>query len=636
MDYRFEMDFGTGFVTVPPPINWKGIIISILFLDNQPNAQLSGLNLEWVGDNARRLNAYKDGGLNGTSPGIGEGVGLRITPCPGETFFDGYIDLGDESATFECDRVVAPCVEKGRVDWLNKYAAGESFATLATLPVGSPGRIVPLTDYKKIPYCINHVPNWAHLALIGVTNVVLIRELYSMIDEIQERINSLVAVATTAAATVGTTVALVAAEIINTVAYIGYLALIIVSLVNMIKSVVNNLWQSKKYKLGMREEDCWKRICERFGLGFNSTIYGPNSPYKNATHVPAKNIIPSVNNPLNVFARPFDESVGFPNNTDAYGHPDENCADFIVRMNQKYNAGISIINNVLYFEEVHYFNTGSTFVIPNTDEQGNTFNLPKPNKTNWSEMPADLYLDFATDPTELDTRHRYRGTSCEVQVTPLFTNNLQRRSGQRGVQIHLPEALAKRKDYLSAIENALNGIINLLSTFANAVTSLVNGLLTGLNTVISAFGGNTTTIPLIPQLPTNILNNRLGWMELTNDTFSVPKTFIGIASGGDWKISTTSEAVMSASGLMTNFHGKNLATRGDQQQIYDNRQFKFCCGDFQLLRNRNIATSPNGLPAKFRGELKWDIQHEVIRDASWSEFVNFTNNIQEKIIVDGK
>lgn len=635
IDWKFEIDFGTGFQAVPPPINWKGIIISILFIDDQPNATLSGLNLQWVGDNAVRLNQYFQAGLTGGT-GIGEGVGLRITPCNGEVLFDGYIDLGDESTTFECDSVTAPCVEKGRVDWLNKYAAGESFATLATLPIGAIGRIVPATDYKKIPYCIDHIPNWGQLATLSVSSVIILRELYSLIDEITERLADLAGDVTTSVTTVGATTPNVAAEIIKTVTYIIYLGAIVVSLVAMANSILKNLWQSKKYKLGMREEDCWKRICQRFGLGFSSSIYAQASSYKDTTHVPAKNSIPSSNNPLNVFQRPFDESIGFPNNPDVYGHPDENCADFIVRMNQKYNAGISIINNVLYFEEVHYLNTASTFVIPNTDAQGNTFNLPQPNKTNWFELPSDLYLDFSTDPTELNTIHRYKGTSCEVQVTPITISNIQRQIKGRGVQVHLPEALAKRKDYLSRVENGLNSLVNGLFMFCNAITSLINGLLSALNTIISAFGGNTTTIPLIPALPTNILNNRLGWMEVSNDSFATPKTFIGQASGTDWKIHPSSETIMSALGLMNSFHGKNLATRGNQQLIYADRQFKFCCGDYQLLRNRNIATSPTGRPAKFRGELKWDLHNDILTNVTWSEFVNFTNNVTEKVIVDGK
>jgi hypothetical protein len=70
--------------------------------------------------------------------------------------------------------------------------------------------------------------------------------------------------------------------------------------------------------------------------------------------------------------------------------------------------------------------------------------------------------------------------------------------------------------------------------------------------------------------------------------------------------------------------------------VYTDRQFKFCCDDFIMLQNRNVVLSPRGIPAKFRGELKWDIHNDIIRNAEWSEFTNFTNNLQETIIVDGK
>lgn len=635
LEWNFEIDFGSGFQSVPPPRNWKGIIISILFIDNQPNAQLSGLDLEWVGETARRINQYRDQGLVG-GKGIYEGLGLRITPCPGETLFDGYIDLASESTRWECDTVTAPCVEKGRTDWINDVARGVSFAVLATLPANTPGRIIPATDYKKIPYCVSHIPDWTTVAMLAVSNVVLVRELRDMLKEIPSRIQDLQAKATTAVATLGAAIALIIAEIIKTVLYILYLAAIILALITMVKEIITNIFQLKKYKLGMREEDCFKRICQYFGLGFSSTIYASGSPFQHATHVPAKNIIPSTLSPLTIFQRPYDEGVGFPNNPNVYGHPDENCGDFIARMCQKYNAGVSIINNTLHFEEVHYWNTSAAFQIPNTGEPGNTFNLPHPSRTNASELASDYYIAFATDATELNTIHRYKGTSCEVKVKPITVGNIQRLSQQRGVQVLLPEALAKRKNYLSKVEKFLNKIINALFGFCNGVTGLINGLLNVISQVISVFGGNTTGGPVIGTLPTNILNTRLGWMEITNDTFAVPKTFIGIAAGSDWKISSTSEAIMSGSGLMQYFHGKNLGTRGNQQLIYDKNQITFCCSHYSLLRNRNVVLTPNNLPGRFRGELKWDLHNEILRDIEYSEYRNFTNNLQETIIIDGK
>lgn len=636
-NWRFEINFGTGFVQVPPPKNWMGLVISILFIDDQPNASLQGLNLQWVGDNAVRLNQIRQQSISGTRS-IYNGVPLRITVCGETPIFDGYIDIAADNTQWECDSVTAPVVEKGRADWLNDVARGESFATLARLPVGTLGRINPATDYKKIPYTVNDADSEAiALASLTVSNVVLLREFYDLIRAIPELVAELTATVTTAVATGSLTVAMVALAITKVILHVSYLALMIIAIVSMVKAMLTNLWQSKKYKLGMREQTCWQRICQRFGLGFSSTIYAANSPYKDATHIPSKSIMPSTLNPLTIFRRPQDESVNFPNNPDVYGHPDDlTCADYIERMCQKYNGGISIINNVLHFEEVHYWNTTSTFIIPNTDQVGNTFNLPQPNGTNASECAANYLVKFATDVSDKLTTNRYKGTSCEIQVRPANVPNVQVLSQQSGIQILLPEALAKRKEYLSKVENLLNSVINTLFNFCNTVTSLINGLLNVLNGVISVFGGNSTAIPNIPALPTNILNNRLGWMELSSDSFNVPKTFIGIPSGSDWLISLQSEANMSAYGLMQNFHGKNLATRGNQQLIYSDRQFKFCCEDYQVLKNRNVATSPNNRPAKFRGQLQWDIHNNVLRNVEWGEFTNWDNSLTEKIIIDAK
>lgn len=638
MTLEFEINYGNGFALKPPPRNWKGLVMHVIFTADQPNATLQGTDFEWTGINAQELGAYWDGGVTGASPGIYESPGLRIYGCEGSLrvkFLEGMIDLANDRTRRECDMIVAPTKESGRVDWLEDISSVITFSFLAQLPVGAPGRIVKATDTKLTPYVISEIPNYMQASLLAVSIFLTIREANDVTKEIQQCIQEIQGAAATATATLGLSIGLVIAAVAKVIIYVVYLTAIIIALVNMIKNLIENIIQLKKAKACMLARVLFQRGCEYFGLTFSSTILNdPNSPYYNDTWMPNKKVIPTNTNPLNVFRRPADESHNFPNNPEVYGHYDGNFRDFIKDYCDKYSAGITIIGNTLYFEEVHFFNNQSVFVIPNHGAPGNTFNYPAPFGTNASELPSNLLVLFSVDGTDLQTTHRYQGTSCSVTVQPNSVYNIKNLMHQTSKAYRLNCALAKRKEYLTNAELVLDVMINALFGFINIVITVINAVIAVINWIISIFGGPSTSIPPIPLLPTNVINNRIGWMEISNDSFNIPKTFIGIQSGTDWKISPTSQTVMSAENLVKNFHGKLLATRGNQQKKYPAKQFKFCCADFSALLNKNAATSPTGLPAKFK-EFKWYFADETAKEVEYRVFEKFTNNLTEKIIIDG-
>ena len=637
MELTFQMDFGTGFLTAGSPSNAAGIQLRIIFTDQHPNATIEGTDFEWVGQDAINLMNYYRAGLTGGN-GVYEGVGLRIFGCGSSTnvpimFFDGYIDLASPQAKFECDKIVAPCKETGKVDWLNDICRAIDFNFLAKLPVGSLGRIVPATDYKLTPYCINSIPSATQEMLMAVSEFMMLKELYDVTKTIAQYINELIGDTSTAVATVGAASGSLIATITKVVLYVTYLFLIIVAIVNMTKALISGVIQLKKKKACMRAEDMFIRICQYFGLNFASTILQQGT-YRDTTWMPQKNVIPDLTNPLNIFKRPQDESVNFPNNPNVHGHYDGNCSDFIATMCQVFKAEIKILGNNLYFERWNYWNNFAVWQIPNSGAIGFTANLPDPTMTNAGEMPSNYLLMFATDQSELCTLERYAGTSWAATVSPLNIYNKKRLTHQNGVEIRLPCALAKRKQYLSKVENLLNGVVNVLFSFVNAVTFLINGLINGINAAIQFFGGQPATIGTIPALPTNIFNNRIGWLEVSGDSWSMPKLFIGQQSGADWKIDPSNEINMSANRLAINFHGTMLATRGNQQLIYKNNTFKFCCDDYTRVLNNNVCFDPLNRVAKIT-EFVWDLKNEQATDVEYRVFTNFTNNLKETIVIDG-
>jgi hypothetical protein len=330
----------------------------------------------------------------------------------------------------------------------------------------------------------------------------------------------------------------------------------------------------------------------------------------------------------------MDEGVGFPNNSEVYGHHEGTFYEFIRDMMTCFNGEVKIIGNTLSFEEKHFWNNNSPFIIPNTSNVGFTFNNPEPHSTNASELASSLFITYQTDQSELNTLHRYRGTSVQVILKPNITLNKKNWLLKNSEEYRLPVAMGRRKAYLSRIEILLNNIINALSAFANFIISGVNLLISGVNAILNLVSSNPPTVPTIPTLPTNIINNRVDWLALSNDSFSVPKLFLGRQSGGDWVLQTNSEIEMAAQKLLLHFHGKNLATRGNQQLIYTDKTFKFCCDDFLKVVGSNIVKDVSNRWGKLQ-TLKWNIDGDIASDVSYRIFSNFTNNLSEKIIVDG-
>jgi hypothetical protein len=635
-ELKFQINFGTGYQDVGPPTNWKGIQIEVIFTNDHPSASVQAGNFEWIGEEAKKINAYRLAGLTG-GVGILEGLPLKIIACGSQNsvIFDGVINLAAQEALFECDKVTAPIRESGRIDWLEDVAGSFSFAYLASLTGNTPGRIVPSTDYKKVPYAITEIPDYTQAMLIGISLFITIKELLDVTTKISQLIAQLSGDTTTAVATGGLASGSLIATIAITVLYVTYLFAIVLIVVDLVRDLVNNIIQLKKYKLGMRCETLFQRACQYLGLQFSSTILQQGT-YKDLTYIPRKDIIPSISNPLNIFDRPYNEGQGFPNNG-AYGYYNGGGGtfkEFIQDMKDVFNAEVKISNGVLYFEEKHFWNVQAAYQLPNTGEVGYSHNYPDPHGTNAFELPSNFYLTFQTDPSELNTIHRYRGTSVQVTCTPNIVLNKKNLLLANSREVRLNFALAKRKEYLTRVENLLNNVINALSGFVNFIINSINGLINAINTAISFFGGNPATIGTIPTLPTNVINNRIGWMVLSNDTFSVPKLFIGTPVGNDWELHPQTESNLAAVQLLNLFHGKELPTRGNQQLTFREKRLSFCCTDYQTILNRNVLTDALGKKGKFQ-QMLWDIFNDQALNVEYRIYSNFTNNLTEKIVVDG-
>lgn len=678
----FQINFGNGFVQVAPPINHSAIKIELDWSSQQPSATVQSINFEWVNDTAKKINDYIAAGLSG-GPGIYEGLPLRITVCPTAAPFEMMLDLVHEAAVFECDRVVCPMKESGRIDWLNDIAASFTFSYLASADYAQlpnhPGLILE-TDYKRVPYCITELPNYSQIVTLSITFFLISWQIADVATAVEAQVSKISGdVSSLAGVFTAGNVALVVADTIVLGLLVVYIVALVTMLIDLVNQMVTNIIQRGKFKLAMREEDLFIKGCQYLGLNFSSSIY--SAEFKDAMWMPRKIVTPKykdslslvnfkneVNSFINVnqhdsdlFDRPANESPKGGAPPGVYGYFDGTFKEFIDAMSAKYDATVVVKNGTLYFEHTH--NADSPYIVPNTGEVANTFNYPSPYGTNAHEIPFVYNLQFQVDESELNTINRYRGTTASYTYTPNTFNNKKNINTTPGKVVTLPCALAKRKEYITDVEQLALKVVKGVQKIASPIINTINASITFINAKISAIsigaaiaalllgnpllaagfviGGNAMPQVKLIQTQTfaDVDFDREGWMELSNDGFTVPKTFIGEyrREHDAWYLKEdfpTEIPTMSAQNLMDKFHKDNLIPY-NQYLTYTGKKFPFCCDDFAQVLNTNRLQLSDGRRGKFT-KMLWHLENEQVENADYRIKQNFTNNYSVHISIDGE
>jgi len=447
----------------------------------------------------------------------------------------------NDTVEIECDIIKAPIRESGRIDYLNDRADSFTFAYLHSLPTGSAGRI-DTSDFLKTPYCISEIPDYLRVVVLGISIYILFKEAKEATLRIISLINDIVALTTSALIPPFSNVLPLAAAIANVILEIAYLTTIIIALVKMISEIFENIIQFKKYKLCMKVSTLFEKGCEYMGLSFSSTIL-QSGQYANTTIMPRKVAIMNGS-----YKNPFKRAYNENGNANAYGYYDGTFKQLIIEMQEYFNASCKIINNVLHFERVDYWQNQSSYQIPNKGVPGFTFNYPDPHGTNAAETPANYFLIYQLDSQDQNTYNRYAGTSVQVTCQPNQVNRLDNVLLKNLSQVRFGFALAKRKDHLNKVEEVVGTIVA-------GFNALVNAILSAVNFVTGIFNA-----PPIALLPANPMGNRIGWLELSSDFTGVQKIFIGENQSRDWKVASGNEDSTSALFLFQNSLAGQIAT----------------------------------------------------------------------------
>jgi hypothetical protein len=508
-------------VLINPPKNLRELAVEVNFQDGEfANQQLTINDFEFVRENIDAINAWITAGF------IFEGMPLRIeeTDLNGviTTFFDGYIDLSDQTQ-FDEYGIVAKSKPKYSIDWLNDVATGFSFDFLYT-----EAGIITQSDFVDIPYVISSIPDYEKLAITVIGLTLIIDGLVAAANSLGGAIASVI----TASPDWGNYFLLIG-EILK---FTG----LMIAAFALIKRMFAVIIQRVKYHKAIPIRTLFIRGCQYLGLSFQSSIILANDVI-----LPKKYYVPK--NPSNPFN--LDLLGAFtPNEFVQYGFPDGTFADFIIKMKDLYNGKVLFNGNQLLFERKDFQIATPQYTIPsviNTKYQLNT-----------DEFTSNFVCTFQTDVSESNTITEYLGTNYQVTLRPINIINSQFVLMKGLNQVEFAYALGKRKLELTAVErffdeineqidNVVGGAVNLLNT----IIYVINDVIDGINDIVDFFEdlgglvGFNITIPDIPQIPEipysplgELLDNRIGMLLLEKDSFMVDK-LLRIETDG--KLTTT-------------------------------------------------------------------------------------------------
>ncbi len=564
---RFDINYGTGYVTSPPPKNWKELKLQLMFDQSPIQAQLQATVLEWVNKNADKNVTYKNQGLIGGT-GIFEGPGLKIfAGTAAINIFEGCLNTADPDYKVETGVVVSPIKESGRTDWFNDIARSFTFEYLTSddyllAPNYNPAARITSADYKRTPYCINTIPNYTQAAMLSISLFIVIKEAVDVICKIESLIARMIGQ--------GMSWFQLIMTILELIIYVIYLVAIIFASARLMQDLLDNIIQPKKTKLCMREADLFIKGCAYLNLQYSSSIHGVNAPlgyngrYKDITIMPKKILKPKGD--VNIFEeyfRPPDETSA----ADSYGYYDDGdgtFADYVEKMELTYHAKAIVKNGFLYFEEENKFNFNAPFVMPNEGVVGKTFNYPQPYSTNAANIPIVYSLRFLKDDQDLNTINDYTGTYAVAITKPLVVIDQKNLLFNNAKVVQIPFAHARRKQSLSKLEQRLLETLNDFNRYVNDVFRLHNKVNDWLNTdapggvsdangqvsnadLVAMFTGSnwiqvaqidfgSGNLPNIPPYSFGFSDDRHGWMLLSSDFIGVPKRFRGMQVGDDWYI----------------------------------------------------------------------------------------------------
>lgn len=565
-------------------VDFEELTITKDFLNRKEEANINITDLVIKGREAEMIIERVNNGLNG-GEGIYEGDPYEIeVGTPGNTAFrfEGYLDYADDFEQRGCNEVKVSLKKRKGTDWLVENA-NFSFRSLY-----DSGRIKD-SDFVKVPYIINFVPDGPELVILGISTYMMIKEFVESIKRTAEAV-SLGINAATPVVGVGLGLGAVAVtavdigDIIDAGIRIGiniaYTVAAGFAIKNLIELVFEQLLPKKREHLGIRLKTLFERACQELGLDLTSSIL---DEWSDAVIIPMKENVGGEKPPN--FQGNFKEK-GIPT---ADG-PTDNFDQLITVFKEIFNADFEVKGDEFIFERKDFWKKSGNYTIP--DVFNDQKNARDTIKKNTDEIKANYNINFVFDNQDQNTLVNQEGRVFQAITEPIVTKNKDLVNIPGLEEIRVPFAQGTTKNELNNIEESLK----VLGTAVDRITGI--------------FGGGTNFASKIDA--------RKGSLLLSSHYITRPK----IVWMNGSKLEKNQRDFISAELLWDNFHSINsfVEINGIHNQYtkHPKVEVKFCLENFLSLLDSNYAKTIDGKEAliellKYKvGESKAEIDYRVL------------------------
>lgn len=474
--------------------------------------------------------------------GVFEGIPYQVQI--GSVILDYYVDLTEETV-YSDSTIEAKIKRRKAADWFKPLADGLSFEAINAAN--------PITGSFNVPYVIVKDNQPEMLIMLGITTYILVKELITATKELIEAAAELIRAVTPDAPFASVKLGDLIEISLKVAARLVYVALLIVTLINLINQIIQIIIPSVRYLKGntLRSLITQGLQNSNIQLGFSSTL-----TKLDATVLPVP-LLKTNSSWFNSLFTSFTQSFnkGYPTASDTIptlgSAIDEAC--------NLLNAEWRIINNVLHIEEVGTFDNPGTSIVT-------TLNVQENKENQWSYNVGDswkrYYLRYAYDATDTHTLDNINGTAAEYQTDPVTVVNADLVSIKGYVSKPINFALGSRKSQLNYVESQL---------------LVLAGIADGL---VNALGGSSS-------LSSQVLN-RIGVLQISSQFFTTTKLLWTI--GG--KQPSNYLSIIGAKLIYEQHHTSNQVKENFQK--VESSRVRFAPNQFFQLLNNNKFLDENG------------------------------------------
>lgn len=569
------------------PRNWEQLEITIDWLNKKDSGSVNVTDLEFVLEANDYLQKRILDGLDGGF-GVFEGepyqiiVGNILNP---EYRFEGYLDFTDDLLSIGGQEIVCSLKKKKGEDWLNDKADGFSFASLYD------EGIITDSDFVKVPYVINYVPDGMQLIMLAMSIYMITKELIENIESLAYAIADTVDAATPViGASVGLGAGVVTAwdignfvlATLKLVARIAYMVAMVVAIKNLIDAFFTELLPAKRNHLGMTFRRIMEKGCEKLDLKFVSSI-----PELDWVFIPRK-------------SKKGGErgERGFPTNSG----PMYLFGDAIRVLKEKFNADFRIENGVFYFERIDSFKNLTGYKLPkffnNQERLHQEFSL------NTDEIVSNYNIFYQIDTQDKNTLDNPNGRVFQAITEPNTYRNKDLVTIKNIVQISLPFSMGLEKKRLTRVEEVLKDLAKIVDS------------ITGI------FGGGTNF--------SSKIRNRVGSLLLSNHFLTFPKVVVMAGS----KLANNQRELLDAEKLWENYHFINSFAeyKGQHNQFFrfKDQRVPMTIKEFEGLLKNNRAYDEQGNEYLIEKVIYNPYKTSAVIDYRLKK--KYTNNLKVKIV----